>query len=194
VSLNKENNCCEISEDKIAVCKKTQGLQSGNFSDLNSACSKVLLPVKIFQFHDMHYESEQYREAANGLFGNENICFYRDDGLAIIKSKSARLLDKTRKELHRIFEQFDLKITAEGNLNIVNFLDVTFDLNNAKHKPYRKPNDDPLYINRHSNHPPSITRQLPTAINKSIALLSSDEQTFKESTPIYQNALRHSNR
>ena len=32
-----------------------------------------------------------------------------------------------------------------------------------------------------------------TAINKRIALLSSDEQTFKESTPIYQNALRHSN-
>ena len=90
--------------------------------------------------------------------------------MAIIKSKSARLLDKTRKELHKIFEQFDLKITAEVNLNVVNFLDVTFDLNNAKHKPYRKPNDDPLYINRHSNHPPSITRQLPTAINKRIAL------------------------
>jgi hypothetical protein len=119
--------------------------------------------------------------------------FYRDDGLAIIKSKSARLLDKTRKELHKIFEQLDLKITAEVNLNVVNFLDVTFDLNNAKHKTDRKPNDDPLYINRHSNHPPSITRRFPTPINKRIALLSSDEQTFTESTPIYQNALRHSN-
>jgi hypothetical protein len=54
VSLNKEKICHEISEDKIAVCKKTQGLRSGNFSDLNSACSKVLLPVKIFQFRDMH--------------------------------------------------------------------------------------------------------------------------------------------
>ena len=43
-------------------------------------------------------------------FGKENIVLYRDDGLAIIKSKSARLLDKTRKELHKIFEQFDLKI------------------------------------------------------------------------------------
>jgi hypothetical protein len=57
----------EISEDKIAVCKKTQGLRSGNFSDLNSACSKVLVPVKIFQFHDMHYESERYRDAAKVL-------------------------------------------------------------------------------------------------------------------------------
>ena len=52
-------------------------------------------------------------------FGKENIGLYRDDDLAIIKSKSARLLDKTRKELHKIFEQFDLKITTEVKLNVV---------------------------------------------------------------------------
>ena len=39
VSLNKEKVSREISENKIAVCEKTQGLRSGNFSDLNSACS-----------------------------------------------------------------------------------------------------------------------------------------------------------
>ena len=76
---------------------------------------------------------------------------------------------------------------------LANFLDVTFDLNNGKFKPYRKPNDDPLYINRHSNHPPSIIKQLPASINKRISALSVDEQTFHESAPIYQNALRHSN-
>jgi hypothetical protein len=48
VSLNNETNCRETSEDKIAVCEKTAGLRSGNFSDLHSACSKVLVPVKIF--------------------------------------------------------------------------------------------------------------------------------------------------
>jgi hypothetical protein len=67
VSLNKEKVSREIRENKIAVCEKTQDLRSGNFSDLNSACSKVLVPVKIFQFHHMHYESERYRDAANGL-------------------------------------------------------------------------------------------------------------------------------
>ena len=75
-------------------------------------------------------------------FGKENIGLYRDDGLAIIKNRSARLADKTRKELHKVFEQFDLKITAEANLHVVNFLDVTFDLTTGKHKPYRKPNDN----------------------------------------------------
>jgi hypothetical protein len=57
VSLNKEKICREISENKIAFCEKTQGLRSGNFSDLNSACSTMLVPVQIFQFQDMHYEN-----------------------------------------------------------------------------------------------------------------------------------------
>ena len=68
MSLNNEKICREISEDKIAVCEKTVGLRSGKFSDLNSACSKVLVPVKIFQFQDMGNESERNRDAANDLF------------------------------------------------------------------------------------------------------------------------------
>ncbi len=69
VSLNNEKNCCEISEDKIAFCEKTAGLRCGKFSDSNSACLKVLVSVKIFQFHDMLNENERYRDAANGLKG-----------------------------------------------------------------------------------------------------------------------------
>ena len=126
-------------------------------------------------------------------FGEKNIGLYRDDGLAVIKSRSARLADKTRKELHKAFEQFGLKITAEANLYVVNFLDVTFDLTTGKYKPYRKPNDDPLYIHKHSNHPPSILRQLPTSINKRISALSSDKQTFEDAAPAHQNALGCSN-
>ena len=53
VSLNNEKICCEISEDKIAVGEKTAGLRRGKFSNLNSACLNVLVPVKIFQFQDM---------------------------------------------------------------------------------------------------------------------------------------------
>ena len=126
-------------------------------------------------------------------FGKKNIGLYRDDGLAIIKNRSARLADKTRKELHKIFEQFGLKITAESNLHVVNFLDVTFDLSTGKYKPYRKPNDDPLYIHKHSNHPPSILRQLPASINKRISTLSPDKQVFDDAVQTYQNALGHSN-
>jgi hypothetical protein len=68
VSLNNEKSCRKINEDKIAVCEKTASLRSGNFSDLKSACSKVLVPVRIFQFQDRGNESERYRNAANGLY------------------------------------------------------------------------------------------------------------------------------
>ena len=58
VSLNNEKNCRAISKDKIAVCEKTASLRSGNSSDLDSAaCLKALVPVEIFQFSNMHYES-----------------------------------------------------------------------------------------------------------------------------------------
>ena len=71
--------------------------------------------------------------------GRNCVGLYRDDGLAIINNKSARLADKARKELHKAFEQFGSKITAESNLHVVNFLHVTFDLSNGKYKLYQAP-------------------------------------------------------
>ena len=61
------NRVVEFSEHKIAVCEKIAGLRSGNSSDLNSACLKVLVPVEIFQFSDLHYETERYRDSTDGL-------------------------------------------------------------------------------------------------------------------------------
>jgi hypothetical protein len=52
-----DKNFREISGDKIKVCEKTAGPRRGNFSDLNSACSKALFPLKIFQIQDMLIEN-----------------------------------------------------------------------------------------------------------------------------------------
>ena len=57
VSRNNTKICCEVTEDKIIICEKTAGLRRGNSSDLKSACSKVVFPVEIFQFQEMHNES-----------------------------------------------------------------------------------------------------------------------------------------
>ena len=85
------------------------------------------------------------------------------------------------------------KITATANLRRVNFLDITLDLTDGTYKPYRKPNDEPLYINRLSNHPPAIVKQLPSSINKRINKLSCNKQTFDDSSQLYNDALRQSN-
>ena len=69
VSLNNEKNCRIISEHEIAVCEKTAGLWTGIWiSDLDSACLKVLVPVKIFQFEGMHNETERYRDTTDRLY------------------------------------------------------------------------------------------------------------------------------
>jgi hypothetical protein len=107
-------------------------------------------------------------------FGKENVGLYRDDGLMLLHGKSGRLADKVRKTLHTIFHDLGLKITAEVNNHIVNFLDVTLNLQEETFSPYRKLNNDPLYVDSRSNHPPFIIKNIPEAINKQISTLSSE--------------------
>ena len=125
--------------------------------------------------------------------GKDRVGLYRDDGLILIRGTSARLADKTRKELHELFKEFDLKITAEINHQSVNFLDITLNLCDDNYLPYRKPNNDPLFIDRRSNHPPLITKQLPSSVNKRISHLSSNKEAFSKSAPLYEAALKRSN-
>ena len=127
-------------------------------------------------------------------YGKDNVGLYRDDGLILFGGTSSRLADKTRKDLHKLFEhEFQLKITAELNHQRVNFLDLTLNLQDNTFQPYRKPNNDPLFINSHSNHPPSILRQIPSSVNKRLSQLSSDQKAFSSAAPLYQDALHRSN-
>ena len=57
---------------------------------------------------------------------------------------------------------------------------------------YRKPNNDPIYIHKHSNHPQNILIDLPKSISKRISDTSSDEEIFNNHIPIYQLALNNS--
>ena len=44
-----------------------------------------------------------------------------------------------KKKLQRLFKEYDLEITAESNLKsqIVNYLDVTFNLKDGTFRPYQ---------------------------------------------------------
>ena len=75
---------------------------------------------------------------------------------------------------------------------MVDYLDMTFDLQNNSYKSYRKPNNLPVYIYKHSNHPPSILNELPKSIAKRISDLSSSENIFHDAIPVYKEALRKS--
>lgn len=51
-----------------------------------------------------------------------------------------------------MFQQCQMKITIETNLQITNFFDVTINLKNGKYYSFRKENNDPLDMNHLSNN------------------------------------------
>ena len=69
---------------------------------------------------------------------------------------------------------------------------MTFDLGKNVYKPFRKENNKPIYLNKHSNHPPCILKQLPKSIEKRISKTSSNKGIFDESIKLYKNALKES--
>ena len=98
------------------------------------------------------------------VYGIQKVGFYWDHGLAC---------------WHKI----------SGPDQIVNFLDVTFDLCTGKYQAYKKPKDTPTYINVNSNPPPNITKALPESISKRINNISSDKAIFNNAAPFYNNVL-----
>ena len=74
-------------------------------------------------------------------------------------------------------------------MKIINYLDGTFNLNYGSYWPNEKPNDETHYIHIQSDHPPSITKQLPRYIEKDLSQLSSSKDIFHKTTPYYEQRL-----
>ena len=117
-----------------------------------------------------------------------NVGIYRDDALMIVKGNAGRC-DSLRKSICDLFGKYGLRVTVEANVMSVNFLDVTFDLHTHSYKPYTKPNSNIAYVDSQSNHPPSVLKNIPFAVNKRLNNLSSSEANFYEAAPPYQLAL-----
>ena len=61
-------------------------------------------------------------------FGKEKIGLYRDDGLSCFQNMTGPQAERVKKKICEIFQSCGLKITIETNLQITDFLDVTFNL------------------------------------------------------------------
>ena len=122
---------------------------------------------------------------------NLNLGLYRDDALGVCQL-TPRQVEIKKKEICKILKTLNLSITIQANMKIVDFLDVTLNLNDGTFKPFMKPNDFPLYVNSNSNHPPSILKNIPKSVNRRLSKISSNEQVFKDSIPPFQEALEKS--
>ena len=63
-------------------------------------------------------------------FEKTNTGLHRDDGLILLKNVTARLAEKAKKDLIKALDEFELKITATANAEIVSFFDNTLNLQN----------------------------------------------------------------
>ena len=119
-----------------------------------------------------------------------NVGHYRDDGLVLLRNSSGPQSEGTRKDIRREFKKQGLNISISTNQKICNFLDVTLNLTDGTHYPYRKPNNETLYIETNSNHPPAIIKHLPAAIGRRISDISASKELFNKpnhTTKVYFN-------
>ena len=112
------------------------------------------------------------------LLDKRHVGIYRDDGLAAVLNANGPQMDKLRKNIMSIFKNEGLSITIETNLSQTDFF-----------SPYRKPGNDPLYVNIKSNHPSSVLRAIPEMITMRIRERSCDETTFNNAKHQYEAAL-----
>ena len=65
-----------------------------------------------------------------------------------------------------------------------------FDLRTDKYYPYRRNNNQLLHINKHSNHPPTIIKQIPSTVSRKISDISGNKEYFNKAAPPYNNAIK----
>ena len=119
-------------------------------------------------------------------FPKEDLGLYRDDGLGASEG-GGQEFERLKKKL--MFREEGLKITVEGGVKSVDFLDVMFDLNTGNHCPYIKPNTTTNYVSTQSNHPPTTIKAVPHGIAKRLSCNSSSKEEFDAQVGHFQDAL-----
>ena len=80
----------------------------------------------------------------------------RSATIYIYAEMSGPEMTRAEKKLRRLFNENGLKITTLVGSIETDFLDVVLNLAVRSFRPFRKPGDEPTYINVESNHPPNI--------------------------------------
>ena len=75
-----------------------------------------------------------------------------------------RKWNEMKKHLQKVFTNNGLDVIIECNIKVVNYLDVTFNLNDVTYQPYQKPDNIIQYIHVESNHSSTIIKQIPKTI------------------------------
>ena len=187
---------CEICDNDFNIimqCRKTFLFNNGEPWVKKGEKENFDVPMGSFDGAEVCelvglYLLHKMTSGKQAIFKLAQVGLYRDDCLAVIKG-SARVIEK---QVRVLFMKENLKIVVEPSAQITDFLDVKLNLTTREFRPFRKPNDHPIYINSKSNHPPTIIKQLPKMIEQRISSLSSNMEIFDDEIGPYENALKNS--
>ena len=68
----------------------------------------------------------------------------------------------------------------------------SIELKRTNIRTYRRPSNEPVYINKQPNHPPKIIADIPKAISKRLTNKSCSKSIFDRNVDKYQAALENS--
>ena len=112
-------------------------------------------------------------------YSSSNIGLYRDDGLSVFRNiVSGQEAEKPKKIIQKFFKDKGLQLIIKGNLKIVDYLNVTLNLNDGTYRTFHKPNGETTYIYAESDHPLKIIKKIPKSIEKGLSRLSSPKEIF----------------
>ena len=109
---------------------------------------------------------------------------YHNDGLPIFKNIRDPKSEKVKKDIQKLFKEYELDIAIQCNMKMVNYLYVTLNLENSAYRPYQNENNQIENINIESNHPLSVINQLPLSIESRLS-----PEIFNNSATPYKDAL-----
>ena len=107
----------------------------------------------------------------NKIVDPKQIGLYYDDGILYTSNNDGPKCSCLQKKIIRAFKFFGFKIEISSKIKIANFLGVTFHPSDNSYRLFLKTNQYPSYINVNSNHPSSIIKQVPKAVNTRIRRL-----------------------
>ena len=181
----------QADEDLIMACRKSVLFNNGKvWTKKNKDFDVTMGAQDVAEIAELTgiYLLKEVDEYLSSLGEKSHAGLYRDDGLIFLENANGLLISKIEKALHRIFKRYQLKVAIEQKGHAVNFLDVTLSTDGS-HKPYKKPNSSLKYVNKTSNHPASIPKNIPISIQKRLTTISSSKEVFNEAKSNYERAL-----
>ena len=84
----------------------------------------------------------------------DSVVLYRHDGLGVFGNLPGLQIEREKKNVIKVFKKYGLSKIVTRNIISIDFLYVTFNLKTESYEPFRKPNNEPKYIDINPNDCP----------------------------------------